>query len=194
MSKVYKLGKRTSPWIALPFSLALGAATALLWPQPPASEVLVALENLSSGTVVDASNFTKARVQLGNSASLYLVELLDEGVLAQPIRKGELLTRADVTPTPLQTRIPTVLVFKDTLPARLGVGSQVDVWATEQAGEPMTIGLDCEVSNIRADNGLGQRATAVEVQCLPEFLPGLLKAKASQAAIALVLQQTLLNQ
>lgn len=194
MQKVHKLGKRKPAWLAVPLALVLGGATALLWPQSPTHEVLVAKTDLSSGTVVSASNFEPRRVQLGDSASLYFSDLPTEGVLVARITKGELLTRTNLIDTPLNTRIPTVLTFKDTLPANLKIGSQVDIWATEQAGEPAPIALECEVTTLRAEVALGQKATAVEVNCLPEFLPPLLRAKASQAAIALVLQSTMLDQ
>lgn len=193
MQKVHRLGKRKSAWLALPLSVALGAATALLWPQSPSQQVLVATANLSSGTVLSNSSFAKVEVQIGDSASLYLAELPDGVILASPLAKGELLTKSNLTPSPLQTLLPTVLVFKDPLPAELRTGSHVDIWATEQAGEPAPIALDCEVANLRSETALGQKAAAVEVNCLPEFLPPLLKAKASQSAIALVLQPTLLG-
>jgi hypothetical protein len=194
VQKVHKLGKRKPAWLALPLALALGAATALLWPQSPTHEVLVAKTDLASGTVVSSSDFEKRRVQLGDSASLYAITLPADAVLLSRLVQGEMLTSSNLTATPLNTRIPTVLTFKDTLPANLKVGSQVDIWATEQAGEPAPIALECEVANLRAEVALGQRATAVEVNCLPEFLPTLLRAKANQAVIALVLQQTMLEQ
>jgi len=194
VQKVRKLGKRKSSWLVIPLSLALGAATALLWPQNPAHEVLAAKTDLSTGTVVTSSNFELRRVQLSDSASLYASTLPTDAIIVSRLIKGELLTRNNLTDTPLNTRIPTVLTFKDTLPANLRIGSQVDIWATEQAGEPAPIALECEVANLRAEVALGQRATAVEVNCLPEFLPTLLRAKANQAAIALVLQPTMFDQ
>lgn len=193
MQKVHKLGKRKSAWLALPLSVALGAATALLWPQSPTSAVLVANTDLSSGTVLTPKNFSTAQVQIGESVSLYLAELPAGVVLTGPLVKGELLTRSALTPTPLRTLLPTVLVFKDPLPAELRAGSRVDVWATETNGEPAPIALECEVANLRSETALGQKAAAVEVNCLPEFLPTLLKAKANQSSIALILQPTLLS-
>lgn len=193
MQKVHKLGKRKSAWLALPLSLALGAATALLWPQGPTSAVLVANADISSGTVLTSKNFSKAQVQIGDSVRLYLAELPVGVVLTNPLVKGELLTRSALAPTPLRTLLPTVLVFKDPLPTDLRAGSAVDVWATETNGEPAPIALECEVANLRSETALGQKAAAVEVNCLPEFLPTLLKAKANQSAIALVLQPTLLS-
>jgi hypothetical protein len=193
MQKVQLLGKRRGAWLALPLSVALGAATALLWPQGAAQQVLIATTDLSSGTVLTSADFARVSVQIGESASLYLTELPAGVVLANPLVQGELLTRSNLTPTPLRTLLPTVLVFKDPLPADLRAGSRVDVWATEQAGEPAPIALECEVANIRAETALGQKAVAVEVNCLPEFLPTLLKAKATQSAIALVPQPTLLK-
>ena len=193
MQKVQKLGKRKSAWLALPLSLALGAATALLWPQTPTSTVLMANADIPSGTVLTPKDFSKTQVQIGDSESLYLADLPAEVVLTDRLVQGELLTKSSLTPTPLETLLPTVLVFKDPLPTELRAGSQVDVWATEQAGEPAPIALECEVAHLRAETSLGQKATAVEVNCQPEFLPTLLKAKAGQAAIALVLQPTLLG-
>ena len=193
MQKIHKLGKRRSAWLALPLSLALGAATALLWPQGPTSAVLVANADLSSGTVLTSKYFSKTQVQIGDSISLYLAELPAGVVLTDPLVKGELLTRSELTPTPLTTLLPTVLVFKDPLPVGLRSGSRVDVWATEPNGEPAPIALECEVSNLRSETSLGQKAAAVEVNCLPEFLSALLKAKANQSALALVLQPTLLG-
>lgn len=193
MQKVHRLGKRKSYWLAIPLSLALGVATAFLWPQSPTQDVLVASSDLSTGTVVTQADFVNQRVQLGDLASLYLSKFPGEQVLVGRLVEGELLTRADLTPTPINTLLPTVLTFKDTLPANLRVGSQLDIWATEQGGEPAPIGLECEVANLKAEASLGQRATAVEVNCLPEFLPTILKAKANQAVIALVLQPTLLD-
>lgn len=194
MQKVHKLGRRKSAWLALPLSVALGVATALLWPQSPTNQVLVATKDISAGTVVSTADFTSSAVQLGDSAPLYVSELPAEGVLVSRMTKGELLTRGSLIPTPIETLLPTVLVFKDAQPINLRTGSQVDVWATEQGGEPTAIALECQVANMRPETSLGQKATAVEVNCLPEFLPTLLKAKASQATIALVLQPTFLDQ
>ncbi len=195
MQKVTRLGKRRGAWLALPIAVALGAATALLWPQGATTAVLIASHDISSGTLVSASDFTRGKARIGDSASLYLANLPAGSFLVSRIAQGELLSRSNVAPSPLQTQLPTVLQFKDGLPFELRVGSQVDVWSTEHAtgAEPTAIALDCEVANLRSESSLGQKATSVEVNCLPEFIPKLLKAKATDSSIALVLQPTTLE-
>ncbi len=196
VQKVTKLGKRSSAWFAIPAAIALGVATALLWPQSATTGVLVANRDLAAGTVASNQDFSVARVRIGDSASLYLTKMPAGGVLVHRMAQGELLTRTSLAPSPLKTTLPTVLQFKDTLPVELRVGSSVDVWATEHAdgAEPTPIALECEISNLKSESSLGQKATSVEVNCLPEFLPNLLKAKATQATLALVLQPTSLEQ
>jgi hypothetical protein len=115
-------------------------------------------------------------------------------VLVSRVSKGQLIARSNIAPSPLNTLLPTVLEFKDPLPSKLRVGSRVDVWATERNAEPAPIALECEVENLKAESSLGQRSSAVEVNCATEFLPNLLRSKANAAVLALVLQPTLLEQ
>jgi hypothetical protein len=194
MQNVYRLGKRRTAWVAIPLAIALGLASALLWPQSPTSNVLVAKRDLSAGTVVSSTDFETTSAQLGPSASLYLTALPTSGVLVSRVSKGQLIARSNIAPSPLNTVLPTVLEFKDPLPSKLRVGSRVDVWATERNAEPAPIALECEVSTLKAESSLGQRSSAVEVNCAPEFLPNLLRSKANAAVLALVLQPTLLEQ
>ncbi|MCX8529557.1 MAG: SAF domain-containing protein [Rhodoluna sp.] len=196
MQKVTRLGKRRGAWLAIPLALAVGSATALLWPQSASTSVLVANHDLAAGTVATAADFDTASVRIGDSTSLYLQKLPAGGVLVHRIAQGELLTRTNLAPSPLQTMLATVIQFKDALPVELRVGSALDVWSTEDAegAEPTPIALECEIANLRSESSLGQKATSVEVKCLPEFLPKLLKAKATGAVIALVLQPTTLEQ
>ena len=194
MQNVYRLGKRRTAWVAIPLAIALGVASALLWPQSPTSSVLVAKRDLSAGTVVSSTDFETTKAQLGTSASLYLTALPTSGVLVSRVSKGQLIARSNIAPSPLNTVLPTVLEFKDPLPSKLRVGSRVDVWATERNGEPAPIALECEVANLKAESSLGQRSSAVEVNCATEFLPNLLRSKANAAVLALVLQPTLLEQ
>lgn len=196
MQKVTRLGRRSSAWLALPIAVSLGVATAVLWPQSPTRAILVAREDLSAGTVVSEKDFEAKPVKIGDSESLYLTALPKAGVLVHSLAKGELVTRTSIAPSPLETLLPTVLEFSDALPNKLRIGSAVDVWATPHAqiAEPTPIALECEVSNITNSSGLGLKVTDVEVECLPEFLPALLKAKANQSTIAVVLQPNLFEQ
>jgi hypothetical protein len=194
MQNVYRLGKRRTAWVAIPLAIALGVASALLWPQSPTSSVLVAKRDLSAGTVVSSTDFETTKAQLGTSTSLYLTALPTSGVLVSRVSKGQLIARSNIAPSPLNTLLPTVLEFKDPLPSKLRVGSRVDVWATERNAEPAPIALECEVENLKAESSLGQRSSAVEVNCATEFLPNLLRSKANAAVLALVLQPTLLEQ
>lgn len=194
MQNVYRLGKRRTAWLAIPVSIALGVAVALLWPQSPSSSVLIAKSDLPAGTVVSAADFEPMQAQLGQSASIYLSQLPGSGVLVSRVSKGQLIARSNIAPSPLATLLPTVLQFKDPLPSKLRVGSRVDVWATERNAEPAPIALECEVANVKAESSLGQRSTSVEVNCTSEYLPNLLRAKANGAVLAIVLLPTLLEQ
>ena len=194
MQNVYRLGKRRSAWLALPLAVAAGAATVLLWPQSTPVSVLVAKRDLSAGTVLSPADFELKNVQLGDSASLYLNEFPGNAVVAYRVSRGQLVARSAVSPNPITTLLPTVLQFKDPLPSKVAVGSRVDVWATERAGEPAPIALECQVSNLRSETSLGQKLSSVEVNCTSEFLPSLLRAKANGDYLSLVLQPTLLEQ
>jgi hypothetical protein len=196
MQKVQRLGRRKGTWLALPVAIALGAATALLWPQPASTQVLVANRDLSEGTLASAADFTLQRVKLGDSASLYLSKFPAGGVVISRLAKGQLLARSALAPSPLQVTLATVLTFKDQLPLHVREGSRVDIWATERAdgAEPSSIAQECVVANLTSQSSLGQKTTSVEVNCLPEFLPMLLKAKATDATLALVLQPSYLDQ
>ena len=196
MQKVQRLGKRKGAWLAMPLAIALGAATALLWPQPASTQILVANRDLSEGTVATATDFSLQKVKLGDSASLYLNRFPSGGVVISRLAKGQLLARSALAPSPVEATLATVLTFKDQLPIHVRDGSRVDVWATARAegAEPASIAQECVVANLTYQSSLGQKTTSVEVNCLPVFLPMLLKAKATEATLALVLQPSYLDQ
>ncbi len=196
MQKVHRLGKSRTAWLALPLALLVTLATLLLWPQSPARQVLVAKRDLAAGSLASAKDFEPRRVQIGDSDSVYLTELPTGSVLVTRITAGQLLPRNALTPNPATARLPTMLQFKDPLPTRLRVGTTVDVWSTDNApaAEPAPTALECLVGSLATQNSLGQQTTIVEVECLSEYLPALLKAKASGVSIALVLQPTLQDQ
>jgi len=196
VQKVHRLGKSRSAWLAIPLALLVTLATLLLWPQTPAGEVLVAKRDIAAGSLLTSKDFEARRVQIGDSESLYLTALPAGGVLVTRISAGQLLPRNALTPNPATTRLPTMLQFKDPLPTRLRVGAAVDVWSTANAptAEPVPTALECLVGSLATQNSLGQQTTIVEVECLSEYLPALLKAKASGVSIALVLQPTLQDQ
>ena len=196
MQKTYRLGRRRGAWLLFPLAIALGLATALLWPQASTSSVLIANHDLAEGSVVTAADFDSLQVSIRDSTSLYLAKLPTGAILISRLAKGQLLARNQLAPSPIRVLLPTVLQFKDPLPGGVRVGAEVDVWATERttSAEPAPIALGCSVANLRVESALGQKASAVEVGCAPEFLPDLLRAKATEAVIALVLQPTMLEQ
>ena len=196
MQKVHRLGKSRTAWLSLPLALLVTLATLMLWPQTPSSSILVAQRDLAAGSLVSAGDFQTKSFQIGDSASLYLAKLPGRSVLVTRISAGQLLPRNALTPNPAMTRLPTMLQFKDPLPTKLRVGAAVDVWSTANAptAEPVPTALECLVGSLATQNSLGQQTTIVEVECLSEYLPALLKAKASGASIALVLQPTLQDQ
>jgi hypothetical protein len=196
VQKVHRLGKSRTAWLSLPLALLITLATLLLWPQTPSSSILVAQRDLAAGSLVSAADFQTRSFQIGDSASLYLAKLPGRSVLVTRISAGQLLPRNALTPNPAMTRLSTMLQFKDPLPTKLRVGAAVDVWSTANAptAEPVPTALECLVGSLATQNSLGQQTTIVEVECLSEYLPALLKAKASGASIALVLQPTLQDQ
>ena len=182
--------------MAIPLALLVTLATLLLWPQTPARQVLVAKRDLAAGSLASAKDFEPRSVQIGDSESLYLAELPTGSILVTRITAGQLLPRNALAPNPATVRLPTMLQFKDPLPTRLRVGAVVDVWSTANApaAQPVPTALECLVGSLATQNSLGQQTTIVEVECLSEYLPALLKAKASAVSIALVLQPTLQDQ
>jgi hypothetical protein len=187
-------------WLAVVAVAAICCCAALVvaWPRSNAKSVLVAAHDIAEGSVLKASDLTRVSMNLGGSQSLYPSAVATGVVTLHRLVAGELIARDVIAPSATQSRLALVIEFRETLPSAVRVGAPTDIWATpnlnQTAGEPVPVGLDCLVGGIHQSSGLGQHSTAVELLCAPEYLPQLLRAKASGETISLIPQPSLLDQ
>ena len=193
MQKPYRIGRQRTNWLLAPIGAAITAAAFLFWPQAQGQELLVASRDIPAGEVLTPGDLTLTKAQLGDSASAYLTAVSQGFYTLTPLAKGQLVARSAVAPNPATTLLPTVFTVKDSLPRHLRVGSEVDVWESSSTEIPKPIALDCQVQAILESKSLGTKTNELELGCLAEFLPELLKAKAGNAQIAVVLQPTATN-
>lgn len=182
--------------VALAFALLATAAALIISMNRPSqtSEFLVAKQDLASGSVLSAAQFSTLPVALGASAERYL-EKLPAGVrLKVPLRAGELLSvsalgRAD-------ERFSVVLSPSEPLSAAIRPGTRIDVWFVPKAAtlavpsQPVRVATDLEV-RARAElesafSGGGAALSTLEVAAFEADLPALMLASADGGFISVI--------
>lgn len=161
------------------------------------TEVFAVDEAIPLGTPVTAADFEVVPVRLGDVSASYLpaAEGIPENAVASSLlRKGELLSRADLGKADELDRKPVGLRIDDPLPAGTEAGSRVDVWVSlpdERNGfkEPKQILTAAEISELSIDESVlgANRATQLLVLVEDEDLASLLSAQSNGAEIAVVL-------
>ncbi|MCC3267959.1 hypothetical protein MUG94_12615 [Arthrobacter gengyunqii] len=161
------------------------------------TEVFAVDEAIPLGTLVAAEDFAVVQVRLGDVSETYLPAsegIPENAVASSLLRKGELLSRADLGKADELDRKPVGLRVDDPLPAETEAGSRVDVWMSmpdERNGfkEPKQILTAAEISELTIDESVlgANRATQLMVLVEDGDLATLLNAQSNGAKIAVVL-------
>lgn len=180
-------------------AVALLAATAAMlfstYRTEPLKEFLVARRDLPSGVAITSANFRTLATDL-DGEGLYLSRFEPDALLAQPIRKGQLLPVSVIGHRDL--RYSVVLTPSQPLSTSIRVGSLVDVWfvskpgAGEIRGVPQRIGISLEVLSIvdaKESASFVSDETRLEVATTAEGLAPLMLASAEGGFIGVVTNQ-----
>ncbi|MCC3267175.1 hypothetical protein [Arthrobacter gengyunqii] len=161
------------------------------------TDVFAVDEAIPLGTLVAAEDFAVVQVRLGDVSETYLPAsegIPENAVASSLLRKGELLSRADLGKADELDRKPVGLRVDDPLPAETEAGSRVDVWMSmpdERNGfkEPKQILTAAEISELTIDESVlgANRATQLMVLVEDGDLATLLNAQSNGAKIAVVL-------
>ena len=180
-------------------ALALLAATAAMlfsiYRAEPLREFLVAKRDLPSGVAITSANFSSLATDL-DGEGLYLSSFEPAAVLANPLRKGQLLPVSSLGSPEL--RYSVVLTPSQPLSTSIRVGSLVDVWFVSKAGAgvsegvPQRIAISLEVLSIaKPEQGAAfvSEETRLEVATSAEGLAPLMLASAEGGFIGVVTNQ-----
>ncbi|GAA1913788.1 flagellar protein FlgA [Arthrobacter gandavensis] len=175
---------------------SVAGVSALVASQDHTIQVLAASREIPVGSVLEADDFDVVQVSLGGLAGTYMAaaEALPENAVAGTIiRRGELLSRADLVKAEDLDRKPLGLDVQSPLPSGIRAGDRVDVWASlpngqNGYGEPRRLLTAAEISELSVNESVIAGANATRLLVLVEDgdLPALLGALSNQAKIAVV--------
>lgn len=164
-------------------------------------EFLVAAKSASSGSVITENSFRIARMNLGDSANLYLRpgDLEPGNYLLNTMAVGQLVALGSVASAIIDARQPVVITSTMPLPQGVGVGDFVDIWVSEAVdggafATPKTLVLDAEIADIAETSGvMADQQLRVEVLVPTESVSPILDAVASKDALSMILKRNLGN-
>jgi hypothetical protein len=164
-------------------------------------EFLVAAKPASSGSIITESSFRVVRMNLGESARLYLRPGDSEpgNYLLNTMEVGQLVALGSVASAIIDARQPVVITSTMPLPRGVGVGDFVDIWVSEaQEGgsfaAPMTLVLDAEIVDVAEASGvMADQQPRVQVLVPVESVSPILDAVASKDALSMILKRNLGN-
>jgi hypothetical protein len=164
-------------------------------------EFLVAAKPASSGSVITESRFRVVKMNLGESARLYLKpgDLEPGNYLLNTMEVGQLVALGSVASAIIDARQPVVITSTMPLPRGVGVGDFVDIWVSEaqEAGSfaaPMTLVLDAEIVDVAEASGvMADQQPQVQVLVPIESVSPILDAVASKDALSMILKRNLGN-
>jgi hypothetical protein len=164
-------------------------------------EFLVAAKPASSGSVITESSFRVVRMNLGDSARLYLRpgDLEPGNYLLNTMEVGQLVALGSVASAIIDARQPVVITSTMPLPRGVGVGDFVDIWVSEaQEGgrfaPPMTLVLDAEIVDVAEASGvMADQQPRVQVLVPVESVSPILDAVASKDSLSMILKRNLGN-
>lgn len=175
---------------------SVAGVSAVVASQDHTIQVLAASREIPVGSVLEADDFDIVQVSLGGLAGTYMAaaEALPENAVAGTIiRRGELLSRADLVKAEDLDRKPLGLDVQSPLPSGIRAGDRVDVWASlpngqNGYGEPRRLLTAAEISELSVNESVIAGANATRLLVLVEDgdLPALLGALSNQAKIAVV--------
>jgi len=158
--------------------------------------VLAARAPLSPGDIVTGADLVVTSVRVDGALDHYLVagDIPDGGlVLTRPVAAGELVPSSAVGSAAGLTQSSMVITVNQQLPASIGPGSTVDVWAARELesglyGPPIVVVSSATVVRIVESNGLVVDDTAGTVEVLVPRLriARVLEAVANDDALSIV--------
>jgi hypothetical protein len=164
-------------------------------------EFLVAAKPAASGSMITDASFRVVKMNLGESARLYLKpgDLEAGNYLLNTMAAGQLVALGSVASAIIEARQPVVISSTMPLPQGAGVGDFVDIWVSK-AGEggsfaaPMTLVLDAEIVEVTEVSGvMGDAQPEVQVLVPVESVSPILDAVASKDALSMILKRNLGN-
>lgn len=164
-------------------------------------EFLVAAKPAASGSMITDTSFRVVRMNLGQSAGLYLRpgDVEPGAYLLNTMAAGQLLALGSVASAIIDSRQPVVITSTMPLPQGVGVGDFVDIWVSDvkQDGSfeaPMTLVLDAEIVDITESKGvMSDQQPQVQVLVPVESVSPILDAVASKDALSMILKRNLGN-
>jgi len=195
--------KRSRFWFDPRFAIGLGLVVAsvagvfaIVTAADTSHVVLAARAPLTTGDVVDADDLVARSVRLDGTLDRYLVasEIPDTGfVITRPVGAGELVPASAVGSVEGLRQTSVVITVNGQLPASVGPGVTVDVWAAKELesgvfGAPTVVVSAATVVRIVESDGLvvDDSSGAVEVLVPRLNLARVLEAIANDDALSLV--------
>lgn len=176
---------------------SVAGVTALVEAADDTVEVYAAGTDLPAGSPVRAQDLRAVPVRLGDLQQNYLPVadgVPQDAVAGVLLREGELVSRASLGKAQALDRKPVGLTVTDPLPAGLGPGSRVDVWASAPDGRngylaPEQLLVAAEVFETEADAGVLGAGGETRLLVLVEDsrMARLLGAMANQARLTVVM-------
>jgi len=158
--------------------------------------VLAARAPLSAGDIVDSDDLVVTSVRVDGALDHYLVaDEVPEGglVLTRPIAAGELVPASAVGSAAGLTQSSMVITVNQQLPASIGPGSTVDIWAARELesglyGPPIVVVSSATVVRIVDSSGLvvDDSEGTVEVLVPRLRIARVLEAVANDDALSIV--------
>jgi len=160
-------------------------------------EVYAARHVLAAGDEVAAGDLVGVRVRLGRAAAAYLSSAPRAGtVVTRTVAAGELVPVGALGAASAQRQTSVVISISGELPAAVGVGGAVDVWAAAATGQgvggpkfaaPRVLVPGGTVVRVVRDSGLGATGgAAVEVRVPKDATAELLEALANGDDISIL--------
>jgi len=131
----------------------------------------IASRDLPKATTIDENSVSSMPAQMGESAEKYLkanAGELGKWFLTKPVLAGELIPLSAVASVKEANCTPIILTLGANLPSAIKVGSNLDIWAAEQASSvqtiPYEVAVGAELIGIRStSDGIGQNSQSIEV-------------------------------
>ncbi|GAA3892575.1 flagellar protein FlgA [Leifsonia kafniensis] len=193
---------RSRFWFDPRFSIGIGlvitaiiGVVAIVANADATTPVLAAREPLMVGDTISRSDLVAVQVRLGTASDRYLIPdaLPADGlVVTRTVAAGELVPMTAVGTQSGITLTNIVVRLQGSLPASIGPGSVVDVWASRagengQFGPPAVLVDGAEIVRLVASSGfMTDDGTSVEILVPKHDVAALLEAMANGSAIAAV--------
>jgi hypothetical protein len=159
------------------------------------NRVLTATTDIAPGEILNASNSTIQTVDVNSQK--YLSHIPKDGRTTQAILKGQFIPIQSVSQTQ-DIRTPIRFNGLQTISEQLSIGDHVDVWATpndrQRGSGAEVVAFDAIVTKVINTSNMAINQSSVELRIHPDYLLGVLEAKANGLSIELILTETLADQ